>query len=240
MTEQRENRVKLYGIIVGIVSAVGQHGIYLLAHAIAGLVGIAPILPKISSIDDLIPIVPIFIVPYVWSYLFWAMAPMAVSKCKYEYFLDFMAAELFAWILGGIMLILMPTYMDRVAEGLYDESRKGFFAEWLKFWYSLDGGDMAYNLFPSFHCINSALAYLGVCKRKEIPLWFRIYSLVTAVLIFLSTVYVKQHFVVDIVGGIIVAVIAYVVCINLKAGRLFLPIIEFFKKLFSKKTEKTA
>lgn len=237
MIENRDGKVKLYGVIIGVIFAFLQHGVYLLAHGIATLIGPEPILPKIPVIDDMIPLVPVFIIFYVWSYLFWAMGPMAVSKCKLDYFLDFMAAELFAWILGGIFLIIVPTYMDRVEEGLLDAERTGFFDRWLQFWYTLDGSEIAYNLMPSFHCINSTLCYLGVCGKKEIPLWFRIYSLVMAVLIFASTLFVKQHYFIDVVTGIIVAVIAYVICIKLRAGRIFLKPIDFFKKLFSKKAE---
>lgn len=229
LKEKKENRVKLYGVIIGIITLAGQHGIYLLAHVISQWIGIAPWLPKIDAIDNLFPIVPIFIVPYIWSYAFWAMAPMAVSKCKFEHFLNYLASYLLALIIGAVILIFVPTYMSRVGEGLMDTTRTGFFAELMRFWYSLDGGDMAYNLFPSFHCINSTISYLGVCGRKEIPLWFRIYSLVTAILIYLSTMYVKQHFFLDVVSGIIIGVIAYLICMKWDLGRVFNKPIAFFK-----------
>ena len=218
---ERENRIKWYGIVIGILSALAQHGIYLLGHALAGVIGNEPFLPKIPAIDDLIPVVPIFIIPYVWSYLYWAMAPMAASKCKKDHFLDYLAAYLFACIAGMLVLAFAPTYLDRIAEGLY-APRSGFFAELMRFWYSLDGSDMAYNLFPSFHCLNSTMSYLAVCGRKEVPLWFRIYSLVVTLLIFASTVFVKQHYVADILGGVVIAVAAFLLCKKFHAGRIFM------------------
>lgn len=230
----RENRVKLYGVILGILTALLQHGIYLLANEAAQLVGVTPFLPKIPAIDDAIPIVPIFIIPYVWAYLFWAMAPMAASKCSFDHFLDYLAAYLFACIVGAIILTFAPTYMDRVAEGLYDPARQGVLTRLMRFWYSLDGGDLAYNLFPSFHCINSSISYLAVAGRKEVPKWFRVYSFITMILIFFSTVFVKQHFVVDVLAGILIAFPVFFLCKKWKAGRIFLPPIRFFKKLFIK------
>ncbi|MBQ0009947.1 MAG: phosphatase PAP2 family protein [Ruminococcus sp.] len=233
--ELKENRVKTYGIIIGVISLAAQHGIYLLSHFIATLIGIAPFSPKIEAIDGLIPLLPIFIIPYIWSYLYWAMGPMAVSKCKYEHFLNFMAAYLCSCLLGGLVLIFAPTYMDRVAEGLTDTSaHTGFFADLMRFWYTLDGSDMAYNLFPSFHCSNSTICMLGVLGRKEIPLWYRIYSVVITFVIFASTVCVKQHFFIDIIGGVVVAIIAYTLCTKLNAGRLFLRPIAWFKEKFGK------
>lgn len=230
---KQDTRVKPYGVVVGIVSAIVQHGIYLLGHGLAELIGNEPFLPKIPMIDDLIPVVPLFIIPYVWSYLYWAMAPMAASKCSREHFLDYMASYLFAALGGMVILAVAPTYMDRVAEGLF-LPRSGFFAELMRFWYSLDGSDIAYNLFPSFHCLNSTVSYLAVCGRKEVPLWFRVYSLVLTLLIFASTVFVKQHYVVDILGGLVIGVVSFLLCKKYHAGRIFLKPIAFFRSLFKK------
>ena len=232
--EKKENRVKLYGVIIGLVSLALQHAIYLGGHEIGTLVGITPILPKIG-IDYVIPLLPVFIIPYVWAYVFWGMAPMAVSKCDYDHFLDYLASYLFACLAGAIILIFVPTYMDRVAEGLLDTSRTGFLPSLMRFWYSLDGGETAYNLFPSFHCINSTISYLGVCGRKEIPLWFRIYSLVTAILIFFSTLFVKQHFFVDVISGIAIAVAAFIICKKCHAGNIFKNLDKGIIKLVDKK-----
>lgn len=219
--KEHKNKVKVYGVIIGLVSLALQHGIYLLANEIAGWVGVTPFLPKIEAIDGLFPIIPIFILPYVWAYAFWGMAPMAVSKCKLDYFLDYLAAYLLACIMGAVILIFAPTYMDRVAEGLMDTSKQGFLYDLMRFWYSLDGGDRAYNLFPSFHCINSTISYLGVRKREEIPKWFRVYSLVITVLIYFATLFVKQHFFVDVISGIFIAVLAYMICIRWHWGKIF-------------------
>ncbi len=225
-----KNKVKLYGIILGIITLALQHGIYLLANDLAHVVGVTPFLPKIEVIDGNIPIIPIFIIPYVWAYAYWAMAPMAVSKCEFSHFLNYLATYLVACLLGALVLTFAPTYMDRVAEGLYDQSKQGFLYSLMRFWYSLDGGDMAYNLLPSFHCINSTVSYLGVCGRKEIPLWFRIYSLIITILIFASTLFVKQHFILDVFSGIAVALIAYFVCMKWNWGRMFNKPIAFFSK----------
>lgn len=233
--QKKENRVKLYGVIIGLVSLALQHGIYLFAHGVATLIGIPPFLPKIDVIDNAFIVTPIFIVPYVWAYAYWAMGPMAVSKCSASHFKNFMAAYLFSCVVGAIILIFAPTYMDRVAEGLY-ETGDGFFDKLMQFWYSLDGSEMAYNLLPSFHCINSTICYLGVMGRKEIPLWYRIYSLVLTLLIFLATMFVKQHYILDVISGALIAVVVYFICIRVNAGRIFDKPCEWFKKKFLKKT----
>lgn len=216
----KSNKIKGYSIIIGLIIFVAQHGMYLLGHNISLLVGIAPFLPKINAIDNAFPIISIFIIPYVWAYAYWAMGPVAVSKCDRQHFLDFIAAYIFALVLGMLILAFAPTYMDRTAEGLY-ENTGSIFDGLRHFWYSLDGDNIAYNLFPSFHCLNSTICYLGVRKRSEISKWFRIYSLVITVLIYLSTLFVKQHYFLDVISGIVVAIISYIISKKFHLGKIF-------------------
>ena len=208
MSTETNTKVKGYGIVLGVLTLALQHGVYLLSHHISSRLGLDPFSPK-TAIDDLIPLVPAFIIPYVWSYVYWAMAPMAVSKCEKSHFLKYMAAYVLSMLLGATVLIFVPTYMDRVAEGLQNPDLHGFGVRLMQFWYSLDGGDMAYNLLPSFHCVNSTISYLGVARRPEIPKWYRVYSLVLTLLIYASTLFVKQHFLPDVFAGIAVALISW-------------------------------
>lgn len=232
-TDKKENGVKLYGVIIGIITALLQHGIYLGAYKLSCLVGREPILPKISAIDDLIPVIPLFVLPYVWSYIYWLTAPMAVSKCSKHHFVNYLCAYMLSCFVGAMIIVFLPTYMDRVAEGLYEID--GFGAKLLNFWYSLDGGETAYNLFPSFHCINSTVSYLGVMGRKEVPKSYRIYSLIITVLIYVSTVTVKQHYVLDVIGGIAVAVLCFTLCTKADVAKYILKENKKAKKLPSDK-----
>ena len=233
--EKNINRIKGYAIVIGIAYLASQHAFYLAGHYLALLFGFTPFLPKIA-LDDRIPIVSAFIIPYVWSYAYWAMGPMAVSKCEKEHFADYMAANLVACVAGVLALAFFPTYMDRVAEGLYEVPVNPTFFDRLRmFWYSLDGSEMAYNLLPSFHCINSTLCYLGVAGRKEIPVWFRVYSFVTTILIFASTVYVKQHYFLDIVTGAALGAVAYYVCKCFHWGRMFAPVERLYAEWKARK-----
>ena len=216
----KENKVKWYGVVIGIVTALAQHGIYTLGNVIGQWVGITPYSPKIDCIDNLFVLLPVFIVPYVWSYLYWAMAPMAVSKCEVGHFKNYLASYFWACAFGMVILIFAPTYMDRTAEGLMDLP-SGFFYDLMRLWYALDGGERAYNLLPSFHCIVSTISFLGVYKRPEVPKWYRVYSLLLTVLICLSTCFVKQHYVLDVVTGVTIATVSYWICMKRNVGRMF-------------------
>ena len=222
--EKKSIRIKGYAVWIGILYLIMQHVLYMAGHELALWFGFTPFLPKIA-LDDRIPIVSVFIIPYVWSYAYWAMGPMAVSRCEKTHFADYMAANVVAGAAGVLALAFFPTYMDRVAEGLYVVPVNPTVFDRLRmFWYSLDGSEMAYNLLPSFHCINSTLCYLGVAGRREIPVWFRVYSFVTTFLIFASTMYVKQHYFLDVVTGIALALAAYFLCKKFHWGRMFRPV----------------
>lgn len=237
-TGGKSQKLRWYGIVIGLAYLALQHCIYLLGHNISGLVGNTPFLPKIPFIDDAIPIISVFIIFYVWSYAFWAMGPMAASKCESDHFRDFLAAAILAMLVGAVVLIFAPTYMDRVEEGLYKLTDGGILDQLRVWWYSLDGGDKAYNLFPSFHCLNSTMCYLGVMRRKEISKWFRVYSFVMMILIFASTVFVKQHFILDVFAGILISVISFAVCKKWHWGRVFLPIAKGYRSLVKHKNNR--
>ena len=82
-----------------------------------------------------------------------------------------------------------------------------------------DGGEMAVNLFPSYHCLISVYCYLGVRKQPEISRGFKLYSLIMAILICASTQFTKQHYILDVVGGVGIAVVCYILMNKLDPGK---------------------
>ena len=63
--------------------------------------------------------------------------------------------------------------------------------------------------FPSIHCLVSWFCFLGIKDQKRIPAWYKGVSFVLAVLVFLSTLFTKQHVLVDVAGGVILAQICF-------------------------------
>lgn len=206
--------VPLYGWITGFLYFFLQYGMYRLADYLSRVFGTInyAYLPKMPFIDDRIPLFAPFIVIYIFSYVFWIMGPIIASLTDKKNFINYIIGLSAAYIVGSLMLLLMPTYMDRAAEGLMEAAaRPGIFNKMLGAIYGVDGGTRAFNLFPSFHCMISLYCYLGVRKRPEVSKGTRIYSLVMTVLICMSTVFTKQHYFVDILGGLSVSIICYII-----------------------------
>ena len=217
-------KVPWWGWVFGIVYFGLQYGMYRLGHYLSIVIGTIDRAweCKLPLIDDLIPLIPAFVVIYVFSYVFWIFGPVAVSLTKKEHFKNYIIGLSLAYLIGFLFFIFLPTYMDRVKEGLMDlSSRPGFFYGLLATVYGADGSDLAFNLFPSYHCLISFYCYLGVRRQPEISKGFRVYSLVMALLISCSTVFTKQHYILDVVSGIAIAVICYVIVNKWDPGKEF-------------------
>ncbi|MDO4479105.1 MAG: phosphatase PAP2 family protein [Lachnospiraceae bacterium] len=214
-------QVPAYGWIAGIGLFVLQFGLYRLGDFLSGVIGTKANAwsPKIAAIDDLVGVVAIFATIYVFSYVFWVFGPVAVSLTKKSNFYNFLIGILAAYLVGFLIFTFAPTYMDRVAEGLMNVQGTGSVFDGILQWvYSADGSEKAFNLFPSYHCLISVYCYLGIRKQPEISKGFKIYSFIMAVLICLSTQFTKQHFFLDMVGGVGIAIICYVIVEKLNPG----------------------
>ncbi len=80
--------------------------------------------------------------------------------------------------------------------------------------------DSPENLFPSIHCLASWLCWVGVRGRREVPFWYRAFSLFMALAVCACTLTTKQHVLADAVGGVILAELCW-----LLAGHTKLPVL---------------
>lgn len=222
--KQLLSRIPKWGWALGLFYFGLQYGMYRLGDWISRLIGTIDQAwcPKIP-LDDSIPLLAVFSVIYLFSYVFWICGPIAVSLTKKKNVINYMIGLSAAYLIGFLIFVLFPTYMDREAEGLMNAADgPGVFNFFLKMIYSNDGSTKGFNLFPSYHCLISLYCYLGVRKQPEISKGFRIYSLVMTVLICMSTVFTKQHYLIDIPGGLAISILCYIVVNKLDPGEKIL------------------
>ena len=150
-----------------------------------------------SSLDLRLPFVPQFLIVYFGCYIFWAVNYILAARQEREQVYRFFTADIISRCVCLIIFLAYPTTNTRPViegNGIWD-----LLAGWL---YSIDAAD---NLFPSIHCLVSWFCYLGIRGRKEIPRWYQSVSMVIAILVFASTLLTKQHVIVDVAGGILLA-----------------------------------
>ena len=69
--------------------------------------------------------------------------------------------------------------------------------------------DAPVNLFPSIHCLESWCAIHAAFAMKKMPKWYRLVTVVMSLGVFASTLFIKQHVILDMFGGIAVFEIGY-------------------------------
>ncbi len=151
-----------------------------------------------TPLDYMIPFVPHFIVPYLLIFPL-VVVPFALAWGDPKKLRKVAYAFLLATVIGEIIFIVFPTTMVRPQLQPGD-----IFTELVIHTYSVDSPPK--NCFPSFHVTVSTLATLLCMKlSKRVGLA----TLPLTVLIILATVFIKQHYVVDILGGLVLASFSY-------------------------------
>jgi membrane-associated phospholipid phosphatase len=157
----------------------------------------APELP----LDRALPLMPTWALVYGALYMFLILLPIFVMR-QDEGIRRTVNAYLLIWITAYVFFfILYPTVAPRPPRVI----GQGFAAWGLRALYS---SDPPYNCFPSLHVAHSfvsALACYRVHRRVGIV------AVVCAALVALSTLFTKQHYILDVIAGVILAFTAYAI-----------------------------
>lgn len=182
----RYSRVPL--LVMFAANFVAYYGSRLLA---ANLPHISMALP----LDEKIPFCPEFIYIYILAYVQWAIGFLLIARESPVHCYRIMNCQIAAKLICTILFIAVPTTILRpqVIGNSVTESLVR-----LIYW-----TDSPTNLFPSIHCLDSYLCFRGALGLRRVPRWYAPIMLFISVLVFSSTVLVKQHVIVDIPAGIL-------------------------------------
>ncbi len=165
--------------------------------------------PIYSSLDDLISFNELFIIPYLlwFVYIFITVAYFFLTSKQ-----DYYKCCAYLFIGMTICLIIYTIYPNGhyLRVDLDTLGRSNIFIDLLSRIYSID---TATNVFPSIHVFNSVGAFIAINKserlhKKKGLQWA---TLILTIMICLSTVYLKQHSVLDIIGALGLNLIMYVI-----------------------------
>lgn len=154
-----------------------------------------------TSLDKAIPFEPMWAFVYLGCFLFWAVNYIMITRQGREGWFRFATSDYLSRIICGIFFILLPTTNIR------PEVTGSSFSELLiQFVYWIDAPT---NLFPSIHCLVSWLCFVGIRGRSYVPKWYQAFSALFAIAVFASTLFTKQHFIVDVAAGIVIAEVCF-------------------------------
>lgn len=158
-----------------------------------------------SPLDKYIPFLPIFIIPYLFWFVYIAVPGVYFLFCEKEVFCRLMY---FGMIGMTVFLLISWIYPNGLAIRPHTFAEQNIFTQLTRYVYSVDTPT---NVLPSIHVFNSVGIYLAVKdsdllgKKKGVCYA----SLTVTVLIILSTMFVKQHSVVDVVSGLVLSYISF-------------------------------
>lgn len=170
------------------------------------------------ALDDVVPFCEIFIIPY----LIW-FAYMAVT-CLYVFikgtdseYLRLALSLLIGMSLSLAFYMIYPNGHHLRPDLIAD---KNIFTQIISMIYT---ADTSTNVFPSIHVYNSIAVHLSIINLSSLnhKKLIKYTSLVLCILICLSTVFLKQHSVLDGIGAVILSAIIYIFIYKINYNRFF-------------------
>lgn len=164
------------------------------------------------AFDRRVPLIPVFVWIYIGWFPFVLINYIILLKQGKAFTIRFLTADLLAKFICGVCFLVLPTTNIRP-----ELTGDGFCIKLLQGIYLVDE---PVNLFPSIHCMVSWLIVIGMRNSKKIPKLYRFITVLFAVLICISTQFIKQHYIVDLIAGIAVAEVTWYIgfCTNLYKG----------------------
>lgn len=167
-------------------------------------------------LDDKIPFNEFFAIPYfLWFfYIGYVLVKLSIKSKS-----DFIKA--FTYIFGGMTIGLVIFLIYPTTQGLRPEimPRDNVFTELVHFLHRIDTPT---NVCPSLHVYDSVGACIAVMLAKDCFNYVEKYAAVfLTISISLSTLFIKQHSVIDVFWGLVMSVVMYFIIYLPDYGKYF-------------------
>ena len=154
-----------------------------------------------THFDRLIPVVPFFTSIYFLAFPFWAIGYILCVRIGRDQAMTLLCGDFLAKGVCLIFFLLLPTTNIRP-----EIAGRGIWETLLLWLYRTDSPD---NLFPSIHCLVSWLCFAGMRRPPPIPVLWQAAALFMALLVFLSTLFTRQHVIADVLGAVVIGEACY-------------------------------
>ena len=154
------------------------------------------------ALDDRIPFCEYFVIPYVFWYLLIVGSLLYFLLYHVERFRDLQTYIIITQVVATVIYILYPSRQDLRPETFTSDN---VFTQLVGFLYAVDTNT---NVCPSLHCAYSIGIASAWLREKDISPWIRAAITAVAGLICISTVFIKQHSVVDFFAALPVCLLA--------------------------------
>lgn len=155
-----------------------------------------------SRLDDMIPFCEVFVIPYVFWYALIVITLVYFLLYNVEGFKRFQIFIIVTQLVAMAIYIVFPNMQDLRPEVM---PRDNVLTDLVGALYYADTDT---NVFPSLHVAYSIGIASAWLKEKGVKVWWKVFVVIAAVLICFSTVFIKQHSILDMYGAIVLCVLA--------------------------------
>ncbi len=170
-------------------------------------------------LDSFIPFREWFILPYVFWYFYTFGALLVLAFMDYKTYYKLLFSIVIGMLICFVVYAFFPTTVPRPHVQGTNALQK-----LVLFIYS---NDKPYNCFPSIHMLDTLLITLFIFKSYR-SVALKAASAVTCVLIYMSTLFVKQHSILDAVASTILGITLFILFENAYVLRKLESLKEFF------------
>lgn len=159
-----------------------------------------------TKLDDLIPFCEYFIIPYLLWFLFVAATVIYFAIFNEE---DREYYSLIGSLGIGMAIFLIISFVYPNGQNLRPElTGDSIFIEMVRALYQ---NDTSTNILPSLHVYNAVACGIALYRNQKFAAHrvLNISMLVLVVLIILSTMFLKQHSIIDVIAALIINVLCY-------------------------------
>ena len=158
-----------------------------------------------NALDDIIPFCEVFVIPYVLWYLYVALSLLYFLLYNTKSFKKLMTFIILTQFIAMAVYIFFPNRQDLRPD---EFSRNNIFTFIVNILYTIDTDT---NVCPSLH-VGYSIAIASVwLKEKGISALWKLTSTIFAVLVCLSTAFIKQHSVIDIWWAMVMCAIIEII-----------------------------
>ena len=172
-------------------------------------------------VDDKIPYLPWTVLPYCFWFPLIVFYPLVVFRTDPYSYCSYLMTMVMEIMISVVCYLIYPTSFQRPVPP------NDFWGNFMKFIYH--GSYRGLNCAPSLHCSSCFLVICVSSTCVGMNLWIRIFTILIAVMIVLSTLTTKQHTLIDVLTAVPLFMISRFVGIMLTL-RYFIPILTFIGK----------
>lgn len=186
------NKDNLKPILIIIVLIIFQTIFYFSNKLIQG-----PPIVIGSKYDKVIPFIELFVIFYCIWFIFLFFIPLIIYNDNKKTFIRYCLSYILIVLISNLIFAFYPTTIIRPEPKFIIT----------KLIYLIDSPPV--NCFPSLHCALSMLWILYIIELRDINLKNKIIYITLCITIIASTLFIKQHVIIDVISGIIIAIIPY-------------------------------